>query len=281
MRVLPFVIPKASKQAFTFQEDRESIFYERLHQHPELQLSYIFEGQGTLFAGQNINPFNKGQLIVIGSNVPHVFKSDASNSDLAHRFMIFVDPQWLTQFLLDVRELANLEAFVRKSESGFIIDDQNGSLAMLVEKIQQSEGLERFKACLDLFAVTPNLEAHSLNSAALAAPYKSLDNDRMSAVIDFVLNNYDQDISLDHVAQKAALTRNAFCKYFKKRTLKTFTEFLNEVRIESATRMLSSQKDMSISQVASNVGYSNLSYFNRKFKSIKGVTPKYYKQLAF
>ena len=99
----------------------------------------------------------------------------------------------------------------------------------------------------------------------------------MSSVIDYTLKNYSNSISLTQISKEAAMTPNAFCKYFKKRTRKTYVNFLNEIRIEAASKTLQ-QSDLSISEIAEQSGYQNISYFNRKFKEIKGVSPNTFRK---
>ena len=96
----------------------------------------------------------------------------------------------------------------------------------------------------------------------------------MSAVLEFTMNHFQQEISLSTISQEAAMTKNAFCKYFKKRTNKTYITFLNELRIEEASKLLQVEKDLSITEIAEACGFQNISNFNRKFKQIKGQTPR-------
>lgn len=273
MKVLPFVIPKAASQVLTLQEDNQMRFYEHLHQHAEIQLSYILQGEGTLFTGQSVWPFTKGQLIAIGGNVPHVFKSD-SNSQKAHRISIFIDTQWLTDNVSQIEEFKELSTFLRLCEEGFVYQDQTALCYRHIKDAFEQKGISRFNTCLSLFKFLGQATITSFNNPSSIVPYKRKDSKRMSAVIDFTLAHYQRSISLEDAAQKAALTTTAFCKYFKRITGKTYTQFLNEVRIESATRVLLTKPDRSIAQIAEEVGYSNISHFNRQFKKIKNTTPR-------
>ena len=100
----------------------------------------------------------------------------------------------------------------------------------------------------------------------------------MSVVFEYCINNFHKEIKLEAIAAKASMTKNAFCKYFKKRTNKTFITFLNEIRIEEASKRLLSNKELSIAEVAESCGFKNISNFNRKFKQIKGASPRDYKK---
>jgi AraC-like DNA-binding protein len=273
MKVLPFVIPKAASQVLTLQEDKQPRFYEHLHEHPEIQLSYIINGEGTLFSGQSVWRFSKNQLIAIGSTVPHVFKSDLASTS-AHRISVFIDTQWFVMNVAQTQEFKELNTFIAACKDGFVFEDTQGQVFNLIKQALNQSGIARLTTCLNLFQFLGNSQIVPFNSMANVVPYKSKDSKRMSAVIDFTLANYAQPISLSDAAQKAALTIPAFCKYFKRLTGKTFTQFLNEVRIESAARMLLVQNDKSISQISEDVGYRNLSHFNRQFKKIKKLTPR-------
>ena len=100
----------------------------------------------------------------------------------------------------------------------------------------------------------------------------------MRDVFEYTMNNYENDISLETIANVSNMTKNAFCKYFKKRTNKTFIHFLNELRIEHACKKLISEKDVSVTEIAELVGFNNMSNFNRQFKSLKFVSPSEFRK---
>ncbi|MEP2936128.1 MAG: AraC family transcriptional regulator [Gilvibacter sp.] len=273
MKVLPFVIPKAASQVLTLQEDKQQRFYDHLHQHPEIQLSYILDGEGTLFSGQSVWRFSKNELIAIGGNIPHVFKSDP-NTTKAHRITIFIDTHWLSNNVSQIEEFKALDTFLTLCKEGFVLEDSSEQFISQVKDAFVQTGISRLKTCLSLFELLGQTQVIPFNNSSNIAPYKSKDSKRMSAVIDFTLAHYKQPITLNDAAQKAALTLTAFCKYFKRLTGKTYTQFLNEVRVESAARLLLTQHDKSVSQIAEEVGYANISHFNRQFKKIKKATPR-------
>ena len=93
MKVLPFKIPKPEQHVIVFQEDLDVAFYDKLHQHEEIQISLILEGEGTLIVGDTVNYYSKGDVLVIGSNVPHVFKSDTNASPRSHMLTLFLADQ--------------------------------------------------------------------------------------------------------------------------------------------------------------------------------------------
>jgi AraC-like DNA-binding protein len=117
----------------------------------------------------------------------------------------------------------------------------------------------------------------SLSSFVYDKKYSLVEGDRMRNVFEFTLNNYSEEISLDAVAKVANMTKNAFCKYFKKRTNKTYIQFLNEFRIEKASKLLKEKSDYSIAEIAYMSGFRNISNFNRVFKNVKDVTPSQFK----
>jgi AraC-like DNA-binding protein len=109
--------------------------------------------------------------------------------------------------------------------------------------------------------------------------YSDNEGRRMSAVLEFTMNHFQKEITLDTISQEAAMTKNAFCKYFKKRTNKTYVTFLNELRIEEASKLLKAEKELSITQIAESCGFQNISNFNRKFRHIKGKTPRDFRKI--
>lgn len=106
-----------------------------------------------------------------------------------------------------------------------------------------------------------------------------MEGKRMRTIFEYTLENYHQKITLQEVANKANMTKNAFCKYFKNRTNKTYFNFLNEIRIENASKLIMIKKEISINEIAYITGFNNISNFNRKFKEIKKMTPLNFKKL--
>ena len=118
----------------------------------------------------------------------------------------------------------------------------------------------------------------SLSTYVYSKNYSDVEGKRMRDVMEYTMNNYHKNISLDSVAQIAVMTKNAFCKYFKKRTNKTYFQFLNALRIEMACKLFTQNGEFSVTEVAEKCGYNNISNFNKAFKKICGMSPTVYRK---
>ncbi len=278
-KALPFTIPKVSSAAIIVQQDRESRFYSKLHQHTEVQLSYIITGSGTLFAGNSILPFNPNSLVVLGSNLPHLFESNSEANQESHRISIFIDPDWLAQLITHNPELNSLTNLVANTSTGFVINVIPDAVGSLFRKVLKTKDVNRFIHFVTLLNQIKKLKYTPIARQDHLKPYSETDEKRMRRLLDYTLSNYPNTITITHAALQTALTPAAFCKYFKKRTGKTYIEFLNQVRVEASCRTLLEQPDMSIATIAYRNGFSSLSNFNRQFKAIKKTTPRAYRKL--
>ncbi|NQX84930.1 MAG: helix-turn-helix domain-containing protein [Flavobacteriaceae bacterium] len=277
MKVLPFQIPKPERDALVFQEDKEYLFYDKLHQHDEIQVSFIVEGDGTLIVGDTINTYGPGDILVFGSNLPHVFKSTPKSDTLSHMLTLFFTRSNFGLDFFELEELREARLFFKGIENGYKIK-AHPMLINLFMHLKCCTKLERFISLLRLLKALGKCERKPLSSFIYEKKYSDLEGKRMQDIMEYTMNNYNKDITLEGVAMIAAMTKNAFCKYFKKRTNKTYFRFLNELRIENACKLLLSNADYSIFEIANSSGFNNISNFNRQFKTIKHMPPSEYKQ---
>ncbi|MFC4723246.1 AraC family transcriptional regulator [Geojedonia litorea] len=279
MRVLPFKIPKPELDALVFQVDYDMVFYDQLHQHEEIQLSLIVEGEGTLIVGDTINDYSKGDILVIGSNLPHVFKSDLKANVHSHMLTLFFTKNSFGKHFFELEELHELQPFFRRATNGFKVTSHRKRLHELFFQLQNATKLSRFIILLDLLKLASSASYKSLSSFIYDKKYTDIEGKRMREVFEFTMSHFNEDVSLESVSNVASMTKNAFCKYFKKRTNKTYFTFLNELRIENACKLLVSEKDLSIGDIAEQCGFNNISNFNRQFKYIKCLTPNQFRKL--
>ena len=279
MKVLPFRIPKPDHDALIYQEDRELIFYDKLHQHEEIQVSYIAEGGGTLIVGDTINYYQKGDILAIGSNLPHVFKSDTSTNKRSIMWTLFFSKTAFGNHFFELEELRELKTFFKKVDYGFKVSSKSNKLKILFTQLNESSKFQRFIILLDILKMLSKSKSQPLSSFIYDKKYTDIEGKRMRDVMDFTMQNYHRQISLDDIAKVSAMTKNAFCKYFKKRTNKSFFKFLNELRVENACKILLSDQNLSIPEIADKSGFNNISNFNRQFKSIKQISPSAFRNI--
>ena len=276
MKVVPFQIPKNTEEAFRVQVDDLPHLYNHLHQHPEIQLTLIKESNGTLVAGDYVGPFHAGDVFVIGGNQPHVFRNDEKffkKRSKAVAITIFFDETTFGENFWLLEEMKSLQQFLKNSSGGFrITGRKKKSLAEKLISIVDAKGIDRLIIFLEILKLlTSRKEMHSLATPVIQRNIKSYDGSRLNKVIEFTFKEFQRPITLKEVAGLANLTPEAFCKYFKTRTRKTYINFLNEIRVNHACRLLTEEK--SISAICYDCGFMNLSNFNRIFKKIKHVSP--------
>ncbi len=277
MKVLPFKIPKPEADGLVFQVDKEDAFYDKLHQHEEIQLSLIVEGEGTLVVGDTINYYSKGDILIIGSNIPHVFKSDLSGSRSSHMLTLFFTKDSFGKDFFQIEELKELENFFYRSKQGFKVISKQKLIRELFLQLENASKLNRFIILLQLLKIASTANYKSLSSFIYDKKYSDNEGTRMRNVFEYTMNHFDRDISLQTISGIANMTKNAFCKYFKKRTNKTYVQFLNELRVEQACKLLLAENDYSIVEIAELCGFNNISNFNRQFKAMKQMNPKKFK----
>ncbi|WP_296385814.1 AraC family transcriptional regulator [Winogradskyella sp.] len=273
MKVLPFVVPKPEKGGLIYQVDKVDVFYDKLHQHEEIQLSFIVEGEGTLIVGDTINNYTTGDVLVIGSNLPHVFKSDSESYMQSHMLTLFFTEQSFGRLFFNLEELNEVQSFFDRSKYGFKLNSNLEELRALFLQLKKTSKINRFIILLQLLNRMVESDYTSLSSFVYDKKYSNIEGDRMRNVFEFTFNYYANDITLNEISKVANMTKTAFCKYFKKRTNKTYIQFLNEFRIEKAVNLLKEKSDYSIAEIAFMSGFRNISNFNRIFKRIKDKTP--------
>lgn len=277
MKVLPFKIPKPKQEALVYQEDREKYFYDQLHQHEELQISYIVKGSGTLVVGDSINTYNKNDILIIGGNIPHVFRSDVEASPNSIMYTLFFTKDAFGSTFFQISDMDASKDFFNRAEYGMKISHKHKKIVKLFHKLHNQTKIERIASLLKIVNETLYLDYNPLSSFVYGKKYTDDEGKRMRAVFEHAMENYHNQITLEEVAIKANMTKNAFCRYFKKRTNKTFFQFLIEMRIENACKLLYKNKEMSIATVSELCGFQNITNFNRKFKELKEITPSQYR----
>lgn len=277
MKVLPFKIPKPEKESLVYQVDYETVFYDQLHQHEEIQISYVVEGTGSLIVGDTINNYNKDDVLIIGENVPHVFKSDTNILKKSLMLSLFFTKSSFGKDFFKIPEFNRIQKIVEESQYGLkVLSNQNIFHKYFIE-LESRTKIQRIASLLLILDLLVISDKQPLSSFIYQKKYSDVDGKRMRAVIEYAMEHFGESISLDLVAGKANMSKNAFCRYFKKRTNKTFFQFLIEIRIENACKLLYNKRELPISSISEKVGFQNIANFNRKFKELKGVTPSHYR----
>jgi len=276
MKVLPFKIPKPENATLVVQEDIVSKLFDKLHQHQEIQISLIKKGEGSFIIGDRVGEFGEGDIFVIGENLPHVFHNDPGDGSV-HMISLFFMKATYGDIFFSLPEFKHLDPVFQAASLGFKIKGHN-ELQRIFAAIPSKSKLQRFVSFIELMDLIEKENLITLSTAIHTKAYGEEEGKRMRDIFEFTLNNFDQSINLDQVASVANMTPNAFCRYFKQRTNKTYINFLLDIRIGNACKLLSKKTDLSISEISYASGFNNLTNFNRKFKSIKGITPSTFRR---
>jgi AraC-like DNA-binding protein len=272
-------INKLEYQSFYLEEVIKPYFIDLWHFHPEVEILYIREGVGTKYVGDSFSAFYPGDIAVIGSNTPHVWSSDEEYL-LPEKKLVSsaICIQFTEDFMgrsSDIPELDKIHKFLKKAKQGIEFTGKTrDALIMHLEELPSRNGMERLIGLLTVLDIMSKSNDIKYLSSQSYKPsiINSEDKDRMEVIFRYVIKNYPNKISLEEVASLVSLTPHSFCRYFKSRTTKVFSSFVNEVRIGNACKLLIENKE-TIAQISAKSGFNYLSNFNRLFKKIKGMTP--------
>ena len=266
MKVVAFNVPNIKKEAFRIQEDKGPHFYDQLHQHPEIQFMLILQGEGTLIAGDYVGRFKPNDLYVIGSGQPHVFRSDknyySSKSKLTVRAIsIYFNQKYWGDSFWQLEEMKLVRKFSLKASRGLQVTGKpKAEIAEDILKMKKIQGIERFILFLSMlknFCEVKN--TRPLSVSGVVNGFNLDEGKRMNAILSFTFRESHRKIYIREAADIANLSAEAFCRYFKLHTQKTYTLFLNELRISNACQMLMN-KDCSIQDVCYQSGFNNISF---------------------
>lgn len=245
------------------------------HFHPEIEICFTKESFGKRFVGNQISDYFKGDLVMFGSNLPHGFTTD----ERCTQVVIQMNEHFLGDAFLSKPELRKVRALFQYARRGLTFGESSKKKAKkVIAKIMGKQGFAQMIHLMELL----HLLSEATDATPICSEEYSLDLDathlqRLKTIYEYILLHYKQELSIAAVANHINMTEAAFYKFIKKHTKKTFTEIVNEFRINLATKFLMTT-DMSISEVCFACGYNNISYFNRRFKHIVGQTPRLFKQ---
>jgi AraC-like DNA-binding protein len=277
-------ISVAPDYSFSCRFDSVPFFYNEWHFHPEIELVFIQNGSGTQFIGNDINHFSRGDLVLVGSNLPHLWKCDdvyfAKDSLLkAESLVVHFMPNVFGDHFMRLPENKFILELLEKAKQGIkIIGDTNQQIIGYMQALLQAKGSERLILLLQILhtiSLSKDLELIAANN--MGHPPSAKEGERMNSVFHYLIDNFSKPISLDDIAAIANLSPNAFCRFFKTRTKKTFSQFLLEMRINHACKLLA-DTEKSIGNICFECGFNNASHFNRYFKQLNGTTPLEYRK---
>jgi AraC-like DNA-binding protein len=248
------------------------------HIHPEYEIALILKGTGRCHAGNYVGDFHENDLMLFSPNLPHSWYSIYRPKFTVKQIIIQFSYDFLGKDFFDKVEFANIKSLLAKAHQGLLFrGETTKTIIKMVQSMLSNEGFERTIEFLNILNLLASLkEYNTLSSLSYNDLLNEGDSKRINKIFQYILTNFKRDIALSELATLSHMTPPAFCNYFKTHTKKTFTRFLNEVRIGHACKLIMEQ-NLTIIQVSEECGYNNISHFNRQFKNILKMTPTQYR----
>jgi len=279
------LVPRQSQFGYLSRRHTLPNFGTVWHYHPEIELHYIIRGEGVRFVGENISNFDAGELLLLGSNLPHMwrcneqyFKGDPSIT--AEAIVVHFLPDFAGADLLKKTEAAAILSLYEKAKLGQVVygETKKKVLALMYESVT-NEGMNRLINILQMAIIlSESQEMDAINAGVASYRSNKEEIDRLNKIYQYTFENYRQDISLEDIAAVANLSVTSFCRYFKMMTKKTFNDFLIEIRISHARRLLIEEEQLTTEAICFECGFNNRSNFFRHFKNVTGYSPIMFKQ---
>jgi len=265
--------------SFTYQKFDENManYNNNWHYHPEIELVYVNGGSGKRQIGSHISHYTDGDLILIGSNLPHCGFTDVLTANKSET-VIQMTYDFLGNDFFEIPEMKKIQNLFKISSGGMAFYGK--TKRKIGEKMEILEYQTDFQRLLSILNILNELgnsqEFKVLNAEGFSFETAIKDNDRINDVFNYIKTHYKEDIPLDTIADLTSMTVPSFCRYFKKITNKTFTQFVNEYRLVHASKLLT-EKPLSITEVCFESGFNNFSHFNKSFKIFTGQNPSEYR----
>lgn len=251
------------------------------HFHSEFEIVYVLKSSGKRFVADNVESFGEGDIVLLGSNLPHFWKSESEDGseNRVNAIVVQFHSDFFREEINSYPEFHRISEMQKRAVRGIHFTRPAAErIGRMLKRLLKLNGLERmlyFIKLMDVMARTENYRLLASKGYQLEE-HREL-NSRLDKIMHFINTNYQRKITQEEVASKIGMTTAAFCRYFREKTGKGFIYFINEMRIGYACKLLI-ENHLSISQICFECGFNNLSNFNRMFKRQTGCTPGEYQQ---
>ncbi len=273
---------KPENSSFSVTHHIEPHFLKVWHYHTELELVLTLKGKGTRFVGDSIKQFEEGDVVLIGKNLPHMWRNDdfdpeKDSTRLVEDIVIHFKKEFLGMPFLEAIEMRPISKLLERSRYGIKFLRPSGLIIEAIENLDRlNPGFDRTLLFLKILDTLARLEDYELlASEGFLNTFKENQNEIMDSTYEFIFENFAKPITLQDVANVARMNPSAFSRFFKRVNRKTFSKYLNEVRIGYACKQLIENKG-SITNICYESGYHNISNFNRQFRALMKMTPSEY-----
>jgi AraC-like DNA-binding protein len=272
------------RTSIAFDSTEHDYFYNPLHYHPECELTLIIQSFGQRQIGDCIENFTSGDLVLVGSNLPHVWKNDeifsGGGSNLkAQAIAVKFRPDFAGPGFFGRPEMATIRNLIEE-QAPFglkIYGELRSQVADIMLQFPIMADPDRFIQLLQILNMISRSKEYKLMASIAYRKEKIENTHRVNQVLDFIMEHYQEDLSLEKIASLIGMNKNAFCRFFKNGTRKSLFTVINEVRISKACQLLA-ETDMNILQICFASGFNNISGFNKTFKKYKAINPLKYRK---
>lgn len=252
-------------------------FFEfKWHYHPEYELTYIIKGSGYRIVGNSYDHYSEGDLVLLGSDLPHTWSGTLEDDTYSEAVVIQFSKEFISSFL-EFNESILIKEMLETSGRGICFKTDEALVSKILALVE-TKGVDRILKLISILDGLSKKEGAFIAANTFHNVVSKKNELRINKVCQFIQNNFNSKISLKEVANLIYLTESNFCKFFKKATGKTYSDYINEIRINEACRLLV-QSEKTISQISFECGFETLSYFNRVFNKKKGITPSNYRKI--
>lgn len=275
---------KASYERIASQQENESFvaysfsvpsFKFKWHYHPEYELTLITKGRGERLVGDSNERFMSGDLVLIGPELPHTWYSEESKKEMVSAIVIQFRREFIEIFL-QLQGFEIIEKLLAAASQGLFFPKAK-EIAKQIECLPNAAGVEKITMLLSILQQLTSQKASALSSAYFNAAKSEETEKRINKVCQYIHKHSSQPIDLNTIASLIHLSPSAFCKFFKRATGKTFSDYVNDIRIGNTCQKLT-ESDRAISTIAFEAGFESLTYFNRVFVKKKGITPRGFRE---
>jgi len=272
-------IPLSGATSVAVREFRPSAFRHALHQHPEIELTWILRGSGLRYVGESVEPFHAGDFCLLGRNLPHAWLSPAGEKGPVRSLVVQFDTARWGSALLDLPEFTKIADLFDKASRGLCFDSTSAA-RLHARMLRPVSPLARFTALLEILEILADLPgARPLAFAPWAKDRRMNSDPRVQDILSYLSQNASGPIAQKDAARKVRLSPAAFSRFFRRAVGKTFSAYLTDLRLSDVSRRLL-ETDSSISRIAYDAGFENLSTFNRAFRQARGLSPREFRRDA-
>jgi AraC-like DNA-binding protein len=280
MKLIFQTLTTGSEEGFAFKSIRTRHHDSPWHFHPEYELILTQHCPGYRMVGDNITTLRRGDLVLVGSRLPHVWQHDSHSDTAPVRILLAqFDDSFLGDACRKLPAMAPVRQLFRRAAVGLqFIGRTRDRVEGLMREMAHATGLRRLVLFLTVLeTLAASHEVRPIASAGFTTELNPFNQERMAALLKFINERIDQPIRLSEAARMAHLSEGAFSRFFQRHTARTFPAFVNELRVGRACRLLA-ETEQSITDIALACGFANLSNFNRQFLRLKRATPSEFRR---